>query len=275
MTPVRDAVRPPRINPIRNRAHWESQRKAFLEDPGAFFGGIARATLHWYDEKLDTWITWDDKQGRWIGLGAKDGAAVDVPYGAEHAPWARAFDGGDPPFYRWFSGGRTNACFNEVDRHVLMGHGDEVAFHFEGDRWDSSLNGGRGGPVVSFSVTRKRLLLEVVKAAQVLVRPGAEAGRPHRLEHAQHHGAVLLHGGGQAPRHRLHAGVRRFLRQDALRPHPQRRRQGRHHQRRLLPQRADRRRSRRPTPTRRSTSSFRSRRRWTSSPGPSRASTTG
>ena len=26
-----------------------------------------------------------------------------------------------------------------------MGHGDEVAFHFEGDRWDSSLNGGRGG----------------------------------------------------------------------------------------------------------------------------------
>jgi acrylyl-CoA reductase (NADPH)/3-hydroxypropionyl-CoA dehydratase/3-hydroxypropionyl-CoA synthetase len=27
------------------------------------------------------------------------------------------------PFFRWFHGGRTNACFNEVDRHVLGGRG--------------------------------------------------------------------------------------------------------------------------------------------------------
>jgi hypothetical protein len=34
-------------------------------------------------------------------------------------------------------------------------------------RCDSSLNGGRGAPVVSFAVTRRRLLLEVVRAAEV------------------------------------------------------------------------------------------------------------
>jgi hypothetical protein len=30
-------------------------------------------------------------------------------------------------WYRWFVDARTNACFNEVDRHVLTGHGAEAA----------------------------------------------------------------------------------------------------------------------------------------------------
>jgi acrylyl-CoA reductase (NADPH)/3-hydroxypropionyl-CoA dehydratase/3-hydroxypropionyl-CoA synthetase len=169
-------VRPPRANPVRTRADWEHQRRAFLSDPGGFFGAIARSAIHWYDRMLDAWITWDEAQGRWAGLSAQDGSAVSVPYGPEYQPWQRAFNSDDAPFYRWFEGGLTNACFNEVDRHVLMGYGDEVAFYFEGDRWDSSLNGGRGGPVVSFPVTRKRLLLETVKAAQVLRDLGLKKG---------------------------------------------------------------------------------------------------
>ena len=28
----------------------------------------------------------------------------------------------------WFAGGTTNMCFNALDRHVLAGHGDRVAF---------------------------------------------------------------------------------------------------------------------------------------------------
>jgi acrylyl-CoA reductase (NADPH)/3-hydroxypropionyl-CoA dehydratase/3-hydroxypropionyl-CoA synthetase len=176
MTTLREPVRPAKANSIVTRAHWEAQRRAFLADPGAFFGDIARGALHWYDPKLYAWITWDAAKGKWTGFAAKDGTAVEVPYGATHAPWKRAFDGDTPPFYRWFTGGLTNACFNEVDRHVLAGFGDEVAFHFEGDRWDSSLNEGRGGPVVSFPVTRKRLLLEVVKAAQVLQDLGLAKG---------------------------------------------------------------------------------------------------
>lgn len=166
----------PQVNPILTRKHWEDQRRAFLADPGAFFGAIARSTLHWYDPELDAWITWDEAGGGWTGLRARDGAAVEVGYRAEHLPWKRAFNDDDPPFYRWFADAGTNACFNEVDRHVLMGHGDEVAYHFEGDRWDSSLHDGRGGPVVSYAITRKQLLLETVKAAQVLQHLGLRRG---------------------------------------------------------------------------------------------------
>ncbi|MEM8529401.1 MAG: AMP-binding protein [Chloroflexota bacterium] len=171
-----ERLRSPRANTIRTRADWEAQRQAFLDNPGAFQGAIGRSAIHWYDRTLDAWITWDEKQQRWTGLHAKTGAEVKVTYNANHSPWERALNDDEAPFYRWFEGGLTNACFNEVDRHVLMGYGDEAAFYFEGDRWDSSLNEGRGGPLVSYPVTRKRLLLEVVKAAQVLNNLGLKRG---------------------------------------------------------------------------------------------------
>jgi acrylyl-CoA reductase (NADPH)/3-hydroxypropionyl-CoA dehydratase/3-hydroxypropionyl-CoA synthetase len=176
MTATHDAMRAPRVNPLSTRATWEAQRRAFQQDPGGFFGDIARSAIHWYDAPLDAWITWDERRKCWTGFAAADGQPVEALRPAGQMPWRRAFDGDDPPFYRWFDGGRTNACFNEVDRHVLAGHGAEVAYHFEGDRWDSSLNGGRGGPVVSFAVTRKQLLLEVVKAARVLADLGVRKG---------------------------------------------------------------------------------------------------
>ncbi len=169
-------LRPPRSNPILTRADWEAQREAFLKDPGGFFGEIARQILHWYDRDLNAWITWDAEAQQWHGLDAATGTPIDVPYTAEHQVWERSFNADHAPFYRWFEGGLTNACFNEVDRHVMMGYGDEVAYYFEGDRWDSTLNDGRGGPVVSYPVTRKKLLLEVVKAAQVLRDLGLKRG---------------------------------------------------------------------------------------------------
>jgi acrylyl-CoA reductase (NADPH)/3-hydroxypropionyl-CoA dehydratase/3-hydroxypropionyl-CoA synthetase len=175
-TVAHPARRQPRSNPVLTRADWEAQRKAVLDNPGAFHGKIARSAIHWYDSKLNAWITWDEDQSRWTGLDAESGAEVEVSYGADHEPWTRALNDDNPPFYHWFEGGLTNACFNEVDRHVMMGYGDEVAYHFEGDRWDSSLNDGRGGPVVSYAVTRKRLLLEVVKATQVLMDLGLKRG---------------------------------------------------------------------------------------------------
>jgi propionate--CoA ligase len=42
-------------------------------------------------------------------------------------PWDRVFDDSDEPFVRWFPGGRTNLCYNAVDRHVLAGRGDRQA----------------------------------------------------------------------------------------------------------------------------------------------------
>ena len=165
-----------RSNPVRNRADWEAQRAAAAADPGRFHGDIARREIHWYDPALRAWLTWDDAAGAWTGWDASTGAPVREPYPAGWEPWRQAFDGSDPPFYRWFAGGLTNACFNEVDRHVLAGHGDEIAFHFEGDRWDPSASAGRGGPVVQAAIPRRRLLLETVKAALVLRRLGLGRG---------------------------------------------------------------------------------------------------
>ncbi len=43
--------------------------------------------------------------------------------------WDQVLDDSNPPFWRWFVGGRLNACYNCIDRH-LDKHGDKVAFHF-------------------------------------------------------------------------------------------------------------------------------------------------
>src|SRR5271169_5359455 len=34
------------------------------------------------------------------------------------APWHTVLDTSNPPFWKWFTGGRLNACYNCVDRHV-------------------------------------------------------------------------------------------------------------------------------------------------------------
>lgn len=33
----------------------------------------------------------------------------------------------------FFKGGKTNVCFNALDRHVERGHGDRIAFLWEGN----------------------------------------------------------------------------------------------------------------------------------------------
>lgn len=46
--------------------------------------------------------------------------------------WDRVLDW-TPPDAKWFVGGKLNACYNCVDRHVQSGHGDEVAMIWEGE----------------------------------------------------------------------------------------------------------------------------------------------
>ena len=166
-------------NPIRTREEWERARGACEKDPGRFHGDIAKRELHWFVRTLGVngaWIRWDDGARRWTGFDAANGLSGSASRPESHEPWARAFDDDAAPFYRWFAGGLTNACFNEVDRHVLAGFGDEPAFVFEGDRWDQSLDKGRGGPVRSEVISRKRLLVEVAKAAVTLRDLGLVAG---------------------------------------------------------------------------------------------------
>jgi acetyl-CoA synthetase len=39
----------------------------------------------------------------------------------------------DPPYAKWYVGGRLNVCFNCVDRHVEAGLGDKIAYYWEGE----------------------------------------------------------------------------------------------------------------------------------------------
>jgi acetyl-CoA synthetase len=45
----------------------------------------------------------------------------------------RTLDDSNPPFYKWFKGGKLNASYNCLDRHVEAGKGDKVAFHWRGE----------------------------------------------------------------------------------------------------------------------------------------------
>ena len=46
-------------------------------------------------------------------------------------PWKQVLDRSGAPFYRWFSGGELNTCFNAVDRHVAAGHGAQPAIIYD------------------------------------------------------------------------------------------------------------------------------------------------
>jgi acetyl-CoA synthetase len=50
-----------------------------------------------------------------------------------HTRWERVLDWSDPPFAKWFVGGRLNVSYNCLDRHVEAGHGDRVAYHWHGE----------------------------------------------------------------------------------------------------------------------------------------------
>ena len=68
------------------------------------------------------------------------------------------------PFAKWFVGGKLNASYNCLDRHVVEGRGDRVAFHFEGEPGDTR------------TITYAQMLHDVKKAANALIELGIKAG---------------------------------------------------------------------------------------------------
>ncbi len=70
----------------------------------------------------------------------------------------------DLPFAKWFVGGELNVSYNCLDRHVLAGRGDKVAFHWEGEPGDSR------------TVTYADLLDETQRFANVLKGLGVAKG---------------------------------------------------------------------------------------------------
>ncbi len=45
--------------------------------------------------------------------------------------WDKVLDDSNPPFYRWFTGGQLNTCYNALDYHVENGRGDQAALIYD------------------------------------------------------------------------------------------------------------------------------------------------
>lgn len=81
-----------------------------------------------------------------------------------HRPFTRTLDWSEPPFAKWFDDGELNVAYNCLDRHVLAGHGDRVAIHWEGEPGDSR------------SITYAELTADVKRAANLLTSLGIRPG---------------------------------------------------------------------------------------------------
>jgi propionyl-CoA synthetase len=107
---------------------YEEAYEASLKDPESFWGKIAEE-CHWYKK------------------------------------WDRVLDDTRKPFYRWFTGGIVNTCYNALDIHVENGKGDRTALIY-----DSPVT----GKIQTF--TYQELLSDVAKFAGVLASLGVVKG---------------------------------------------------------------------------------------------------
>jgi len=74
-------------------------------------------------------------------------------------------DSSNPPFYRWFKGGKMNTCYNAVDRQVKGGRGDQVAIIYDSPVTDTIQK-----------ITYKELLDQVSTFAGALQAQGLKKG---------------------------------------------------------------------------------------------------
>ncbi|MFB9383428.1 AMP-binding protein, partial [Pseudonocardia petroleophila] len=116
--------------------------------PSEEFAAQANATEEWYARGDD------DREGFW---------AEQADRLHWHQKWDQVLDW-QPPFAKWFVNGKLNVAYNCVDRHVDDGHGEQVAFHWEGEPGDSR------------TITYADLKSEVSKAANALTELGVQAG---------------------------------------------------------------------------------------------------
>jgi acetyl-CoA synthetase len=129
---------------LENLLHEE---RRFPPSPEFAAQAVAKAEL--YDEAAADRLGFWDRQARALTWAT---------------PWSQTLDWSEAPFAKWYLGGTLNVAYNCVDRHVEAGHGDRVAFHFEGEPGDTR------------TITYAQLQSEVCKAANALLELGVEAG---------------------------------------------------------------------------------------------------
>src|SRR4051795_332896 len=125
----------------------------FQEDrrypPSSEFTAQANATLSIYERDFEE--LWDTE--------ARERISWFEPY-SELYEW-------DAPYAKWYLGGKLNVCFNCVDRHVEAGHGDKVAFYWEGEPADERTQ-----------LSYAELQREVTRFANALKELGVRKGTP-------------------------------------------------------------------------------------------------
>ncbi|KAK3577488.1 hypothetical protein CHS0354_026439 [Potamilus streckersoni] len=125
---------------IQNEAHVQSMDqyremyKRSVEDPAGFWGDIAKQ-YHWESPQTGEFLNYN----------------FDYTKG--------------PISIKWLEGAKTNICYNAVDRHVENGHGDKIAFYWEGNDPDDH---GK--------ITYRELRAKVCKFANVLKNLGVQKG---------------------------------------------------------------------------------------------------
>ncbi len=115
----------------------EFVEKALLSDP-AIYEEAAKDPVGWWEKQAED-LHWFQK-------------------------WDTALDESNPPFYKWFTGGKINASYNCLDRHVEDGKGEKVAFHWRGEQ------GGQR------DVTYAELLADTKRLANALTDQGVQKG---------------------------------------------------------------------------------------------------
>jgi acetyl-CoA synthetase len=115
----------------------EFSERALLNDPSVYERAAADP-LGWWSEQAEE-LDWFQK-------------------------WSRVLDDDDPPFYKWFTGGTLNVSYNCLDRHVVAGRGERVAFHWRGEEGEER------------ELTYAQLLAEVERFANALKDLGVGKG---------------------------------------------------------------------------------------------------
>ncbi|MBM3726957.1 MAG: acetate--CoA ligase [Acidobacteria bacterium] len=112
---------------VSGMAAYEELYRRAAQDPEAFWGALAEKEVHWF-EKFHTVLEWK------------------------------------APFAKWFVGGKTNASYNCIDRHLETPRKNKVAILWEGEPGDQR------------AITYQELHRLVCRFANVLKSRGYKAG---------------------------------------------------------------------------------------------------
>ncbi|MGN6600681.1 MAG: acetate--CoA ligase, partial [Actinomycetes bacterium] len=118
-------------------------------EPPADLAASANITPEWYERAAQ------DRLGFWEEQAKRLSWATT---------WDQVLDWSNPPFAKWFVGGRLNVTYNCLDRHVEAGFGDKVAYYWEGEPGDTR------------TITYGQLTEMVCQAANALLELGVKDG---------------------------------------------------------------------------------------------------